>query len=91
MAEEPERISREAALFLTWLHVEEHEAAHPEQRYATVLHLRQSRPKAPIEELAREFSNICGSVVSPESFRKLLQRARYKFGEFFTGLGHGRP
>jgi hypothetical protein len=56
-----------------------------------VLHLRQSRPRAPIEELAREFSTLCGSAVSPESFRKLLQRARRKFGELFTDLGHGHP
>jgi hypothetical protein len=91
MAEEPEGISREAVLVQTWLRIEDHETAHPEQPYATVLHLRQSRPKAPIEELAQEFSNMCGTAVSPESFRKLLQRARYMFREVFTELGNGRP
>jgi hypothetical protein len=91
MAEEWEGNSREAVLLQTWLRLEEYEAAHPEQPYATVLHLRQSRPMASVAELAREFSNMCGSAVSLESFRRLLQRARCKFGELFTDLGHGRP
>src|SRR4051794_5794663 len=57
----------------------EEEAAEPGKPYATVLVLRQSRPKATIEDLAREFSIQSGSPVSPQAFRKALQRARRRF------------
>jgi hypothetical protein len=76
-----ERDRREAALFRVWHWMRTDEATHPEERYATVLHLRLTHPKAPIEELARRFAALVGSRVSPESFRKLLHRARHKFLE----------
>ena len=89
MAEEQEGISREAALFLTWLRLQEHEAANPGQPYATVLEMRQSRFS--IDDLAQQLSAKVGSPVSPEMFRKTLQKARRKFLELITELGHPPP
>jgi hypothetical protein len=62
----------------------EEEAAEPRKPYATVLGLRQSRPKATIEDLARELSIQIGSPVSPEAFRTVLQRARQRFLALFN-------
>jgi hypothetical protein len=55
------------------------EAAEPGKPYATVLGLRRSRPKATIEDLARELGIQVGSPVSPPAFLKVLQRARKRF------------
>lgn len=40
MGEEPAGISDEVVIFLAWLRIQEHEAAHPDQPYATALDLR---------------------------------------------------
>ena len=53
----------------------------PKNRYATVLHLRVNNPDAPIEEIAKQMADQVGTPVSPEAFRKTLQRARAKFLE----------
>lgn len=82
---------RKAAIAQTWVLLQEHEAAHPGQPYATVLHLRVSQPKADISDLAQEFSAMVGAPVSPQAFRKVLQAARGKFLEIITGLGYGPP
>ena len=86
-----EDFNHRAAIFQTWMRLEEHEAAHPGQPYATVLHLRTSRPKADIAALAQEFSEMVGSPVSPEAFRKLLSHARRKFFIVWTELGYPGP
>lgn len=80
-------ISDEAASFLAWLRIQEHEAAHPDQPYATILDLRQAHPKAPIDELARQLGDRMGSPVSPDVFRKILSQARRKFMDLATGPG----
>jgi hypothetical protein len=90
MADEGPQDSREAAILRTWLRLREHEAAYPGQPYAMVLHLRRSRPKAAVADLAQEFSGLVGTPVSPAMFRKVLHQARCKFLELLTELGHGR-
>jgi hypothetical protein len=88
MADEGEGFNRRAAIFQAWVRLEEHEAAHPGQPYATVLHLRKSRPRTDIAALAQEISETAGSPVTPEAFRKLLQRARAKFLQVLIELGY---
>jgi hypothetical protein len=88
MADGREDFNLRAAIFQAWVRLEEHEAAHPGQPYATVLHLRKSRPKADIAAVAQEFSEMVGSPVSPQAFRKLLNRARRKFMEVMIELGY---
>jgi RNA polymerase sigma-70 factor (ECF subfamily) len=61
--------------------LETYEVSTPKNRYATVLHLRLDNPDAPIEDLAQRLSQQVGVKVSPEAFRKTLQRARAKFVE----------
>jgi RNA polymerase sigma factor (sigma-70 family) len=61
--------------------LETYEVSTPKNRYATVLHLRLDSPDAPIEDLAQRLSQQVGTKVSPEAFRKTLQRARAKFVE----------
>jgi hypothetical protein len=90
MADEGSQDSREAAILRTWLRLQEHEAAHPGQPYATVLQLRRSRPEAAVADLAQEFSGMVGTPFSPAMFRKVLRQARCKFLELLTEFGHGR-
>jgi len=61
--------------------LETYEVNTPKNRYHTVLQLRQANPKAAIEELAAELSQQISTHVTPEAFRKTLQRARAKFLE----------
>ncbi len=72
---------REAVIKRVWSRLEMYEASTPKNRYATVLHLRVGNPDAPIEEIAQQLSDQIGTRVSPEAFRKTLQRARGKFLE----------
>lgn len=74
-----DRIWREAIIRRVWSRLETYEATTPKNRYATVLHLRVAHPDAPIEDLAAQLSKDQGSRVSPEAYRKTLQRARAKF------------
>ncbi len=79
--EDYDRVWREAIIKRVWSRLETHEANTPKNRYATVLHLRVNNPDAPIEEIAKQMAEQVGTPVSPEAFRKSLQRARSKFLE----------
>jgi RNA polymerase sigma-70 factor (ECF subfamily) len=81
---EYDRIWREAVIRRVWTRLETYEATTPKNRYATVLHLRVSDSKAPIEEIADRLSRQSGARISPEAFRKTLQRARAKFLELLV-------
>ncbi len=76
-----DQVWRETIIRRVWSRLETYEAATPKNRYASVLHLRVSHPDAPIEELAQEMSQQSGTRISPEAYRKTLQRARGKFLE----------
>jgi RNA polymerase sigma factor (sigma-70 family) len=64
--------------------LETYEVNTPKNRYATVLNLRVSNPDAPIEKLAEQLGHQLKARVSPEAFRKTLQRARSKFLELLV-------
>src|SRR5215218_4549046 len=76
-----DRVWREAIINRVWSRLESYEASTPKNRYAKVLHLRVGQLDAPIEDLARRLSEETGTKVTPEAFRKTLQRARTKFLE----------
>lgn len=82
--EDFDRVWREAVLKRVWSRLETYQATTPKNRYATVLQLRRDHPKAPIEEIAEKLSQQLGARVSPEAFRKNLQRARTKFIELLV-------
>ncbi len=77
--EDFDRVWRDAVLNRVWSRLETYQAATPKNRYATVLQLRRDFPKASIEEIAEQLTRTTGSAMSPEAFRKNLQRARAKF------------
>ncbi len=64
-----------------WTRLDTYEVNTPKNRYATVLHLRVGNPKASIDELAQQLGEQYRTTVTPEAFRKTLQRARAKFLE----------
>ncbi len=74
-----DRVWREAILKRAFSRLETYEASTPKNRYATVLTLRRDNPSGSIEEIALELGKRVGTKVTPESFRKTLQRARAKF------------
>lgn len=76
-----DRVWREAVIKRVWSRLETYEASTPKNRYASVLHLRVGNPEASIDELAQQLSEQTGTRISPEAFRKTLQRARGKFLE----------
>jgi RNA polymerase sigma-70 factor (ECF subfamily) len=76
-----DRIWREVLIRRVWARLETFEAITPKNRYATVLHLRVSSPDAPIEQLAETLSERLKVPITPEAFRKTLQRARTKYLE----------
>ncbi|MHC5537422.1 RNA polymerase sigma factor [Singulisphaera rosea] len=76
-----DRVWREAVIKRVWLRLDTYEVNTPKNRYASVLHLRVGNPKASIDELAQQLSQQNHSPISPEAFRKTLQRARAKFLE----------
>jgi RNA polymerase sigma-70 factor (ECF subfamily) len=76
-----DHVWREAVIKRVWSRLETYEVQTPKNRYATVLHLRVENPDAPIDELAQRLGQQIGGRVSPEAFRKTLQRARSKFLE----------
>jgi RNA polymerase sigma-70 factor (ECF subfamily) len=81
---EYDRVWRETMIKRVWSRLDTFEASMPKNRYAKVLRLRVGNPKAPIEELSRELSRLVGASVTPEAFRKTLQRARGKFMELLV-------
>jgi RNA polymerase sigma factor (sigma-70 family) len=76
-----DRVWREAVIKRVWTRLDTYEVNTPKNRYATVLHLRVGTPKASIEELAQQLGEQNRTKVTPEAFRKTLQRARAKFLE----------
>ncbi len=82
--DEYDRVWREAIIKRVWSRLETYEASTPKNRYATVLHLRVGNPDAAIEDLAQQLSVSVNARISPEAFRKTLQRARKKFLELLV-------
>ncbi len=78
---EYDRAWREAIIRRVWSRLETYEASTPKNRYATVLHLRVENPDAPIDDLAVTLAKKLEVNITPEGFRKTLQRARRKFLE----------
>jgi RNA polymerase sigma-70 factor (ECF subfamily) len=76
-----DRAWREAVVKRVWSRLDTYEANTPKNRYSTVLRLRVNNPKASIEEIAARLSEQLKTPVTPEAFRKTLQRARTKFLE----------
>ncbi len=79
-----DRVWREAIIKRVWARLETFEVNTPKNRYATVLHLRVSNPDASIDELAQKLGSQTGARVTPEAFRKTLQRGRAKFLELLV-------
>jgi RNA polymerase sigma-70 factor (ECF subfamily) len=79
--DEFDHVFREAVIRRVTLRLQTFEATTAKNRYATVLQLRIENPDASIEELAQRLGERLGARVSPEAFRKTLQRARSKFLE----------
>lgn len=77
--EDFDRVWREAVLARVWSRLETYQATTPKNRYATVLQLRRDFPDASIDEIAEKLSEVVRADVTPEAFRKNLQRARAKF------------
>src|SRR3954469_3494172 len=77
--EDFDRVWRDAVLNRVWSRLETYQATTPKNSYANVLQLRRDFPEAPIEEIAEKLGQATRSVVTPEAFRKNLQRARAKF------------
>lgn len=76
-----DQVWREAVLKRALTRLETYELKTPKNRYATVLALRRDNPENSIEEIAAKLSEQAGTKVTPESFRKTLQRARNKYFE----------
>lgn len=79
-----DRVWREAVIKRVWSRLETYEAVTPKNRYASVLHLRVGNPDASIEEIAGKLGDRTGTKITPEAFRKTLQRARGKFLELLV-------
>lgn len=77
--EDFDRVWRETVLSRVWSRLETYQATTPKNRYATVLQLRRDFPEASIEEIAEKLGQATRTNISPEAFRKNLQRARAKF------------
>lgn len=77
--EDFDRVWRETVLSRVWSRLETYQATTPKNRYATVLQLRRDFPEASIEEIAEKLGQATRSNITPEAFRKNLQRARAKF------------
>src|SRR5262245_11249745 len=82
--EDFDRVWREAVITRVWSRLETYQASTPKNRYATVLQLRRDFPKASIDEIAAKLGEIAHTQVTPEAFRKNLQRARAKFIELLV-------
>jgi len=82
--EDFDRVWREAVINRVWSRLETYQASTPKNRYASVLQLRRDFPKASIDEIALKLGEITRAQVTPEAFRKNLQRARAKFIELLV-------
>jgi len=82
--EDFDRVWREAVINRVWSRLETYQASTPKNRYASVLQLRRDFPKASIDEIAAKLGEITRAQVTPEAFRKNLQRARAKFIELLV-------
>jgi RNA polymerase sigma factor (sigma-70 family) len=82
--EDFDRVWREAVINRVWSRLETYQAVTPKNRYATVLQLRRDHPKASIDEIAVKLGEMTHMAVTPEAFRKNLQRARAKFIELLV-------
>lgn len=82
--EDFDRVWRDAVLNRVWSRLETYQAATPKNRYASVLQLRRDHPKASIDEIAERLGEMTGIPMTPEAFRKNLQRARSKFIELLV-------
>jgi RNA polymerase sigma-70 factor (ECF subfamily) len=78
---EYDRVWREVVISRVIARLETYEASTPKNRYARVLNLRMSSPEASIDELTEQLALRTGEHLTPEAFRKTLQRARVKFLE----------
>jgi len=76
-----DQVWRESVLKRVNLRLQTYEAVTPKNRYATVLELRMKNPDTPIEELSQRLATLLNTRITPESFRKTLQRARGKYLE----------
>jgi RNA polymerase sigma-70 factor (ECF subfamily) len=81
---EYDRVWREVVMARTMARLETYEVNTPKNRYHTVLQARQAHPKAAIVDLAAALSQQTATPVTPEAFRKTLQRAREKFIELLV-------
>ena len=79
-----DHVWRESVITRVNLRLQTYEAKTANNRYATVLELRMKNPEAPIEDLALRLGQQLNTRVSPEAFRKTLQRARSKFLELLV-------
>lgn len=79
-----DQVWREAVLNRALTRLETYELKTPKNRYATVLRLRRDNPDKSIEEIAEVLGLEVGARISPESFRKTLQRARGKYFELLV-------
>jgi len=77
--EDYDRVWREAILNRAMTRLETYELNTPKNRYATVLALRRDNQGKSIEEIAAKLSEQIKTKISPESFRKTLQRSRAKY------------
>jgi len=82
--EDFDRVWRETVINRVWSRLETYQASTPKNRYASVLQLRRDFPKASIDEIALKLGEITRAQVTPEAFRKNLQRARAKFIELLV-------
>jgi RNA polymerase sigma-70 factor (ECF subfamily) len=78
---EYDRAWRTTILERVFARLDTYEASTPKNRYASILRLRHDNPDASIDELAEQLSEQLGNRLTPEAFRKTLQRARVKFFE----------
>jgi RNA polymerase sigma factor (sigma-70 family) len=74
-----DRVWREAVLHRALTRLETYELKTPKNRYASVLALRRDNPGKSIDDIAAKLGEQTGTKVTPESFRKTLQRARAKY------------
>ena len=82
--QEFDQVWRETLIDRVWLRLQTFELNTPKNRYASVLKLRREHPDAPIEDLALILGKQLNGKVTPEAFRKTLQRARAKFLELLV-------
>jgi len=76
-----DRVWRDVVIKRVLARLETFEIQTPKNRYSTVLNLRLKNPEASIEDLTERLAQQLGREVTPEAFRKTLQRARAKFLE----------